>query len=167
MAKRGHKVETPDSNQQARPPLGIFQSRCDEKGRVRLPKEFEDFLRTYSEPEFFITSMDGSVVRVYPISLWRENLKVLAEFREKPKAAASIRFMVDFWGGVSTIDSQGRVLVPPVLRRDAGIENGKVYLRHDNGAVEIYSEEYSERRLAEAKAALAENLEILQQKGLK
>jgi MraZ protein len=156
--------EQPNSG---RPPIGIYTSRCDDKGRLRLPREFEEFLRTFPEPEFFVTSLDGDIARIYPIGTWRENEKVLAGFDENPKAARAIGFLADYWGGVSTIDGQGRVLVPPVLRRKLGIEDQKVNVRFYKGAVEVYSEAESERRLAGAMSAAAEYLEALEKKGLK
>jgi DNA-binding transcriptional regulator/RsmH inhibitor MraZ len=161
-------VETSlDQSSSGRPPLGIYTSRCDDKGRLRLPKEFEDFLRTFPEPEFFVTSLDGDIARIYPIQTWRENEKVLAGFDENPKAARAIAFLADYWGGVSTIDGQGRVLVPPVLRRKLEIEDQKVNVRFYRGAVEVYSEAESGRRLERAMGALADNLEALEKKGLK
>jgi DNA-binding transcriptional regulator/RsmH inhibitor MraZ len=161
-------VETsPDALNSNRPPLGIYTSRCDEKGRLRLPKEFEDFLRTFPEPEFFITSLNGSIARIYPIRTWMENEKVLAEFDEDPEAAEGMDFAAHYWGGVSTIDGQGRVLVPPVLRRKLEIEDQKVNLRFYKGAVEVYSEAESERRLAHAMETLAVNRRALEKRGLK
>jgi DNA-binding transcriptional regulator/RsmH inhibitor MraZ len=75
--------------------------------------------------------------------------------------------MADFWGGLTPIDSQGRVLIPPVLRRQAGIEDQKVLVRWFNSAVEIYSEPESQKRLERASQALAANLKALRRKGLK
>jgi DNA-binding transcriptional regulator/RsmH inhibitor MraZ len=150
-----------------RPPLGIYTSRCDDKGRLRLPKEFEEFLRTFPEPEFFITTLDGSIARIYPIQTWMENEKVLAEYEEDPNAARDIAFLAHYFGGSSLIDAQGRVLVPPVLRRKLEIEDQKVNVRFYKGAVEVYSEAESERRLARATSALAANLVALEKKGLK
>ncbi len=158
---------SPEGHNSGRPPLGIYTSRCDEKGRLRLPKEFEEFLKTYPEPEFFITSLNGAIARIYPIQTWMENERVLAGFDEDPKAAADIAFLAHYWGGVSTIDGQGRVLVPPVLRRKLEIEDQKVNLRFYRGAVEVYSEAESERRLERAMGALAVNLEALEKRGLK
>ena len=149
-----------------RHPLGVYTSRCDDKGRLRLPKELEEFLRTYPEPEYFITSLDGSIARIYPIRAWMENEKVLAGFTENPKAGREIAFLAHYWGGVSMIDAQGRVLVPQELRRKLQIEDQKVNLRFYKGAVEVYSEAESERRLASAMEALAANLDALEKKGL-
>jgi len=149
-----------------RQPLGVYTSRCDDKGRLRLPKELEEFLRTWPEPEYFITSVDGAIARIYPIRTWMENEKFLAGFKDNPKAGRDIAFLAHLWGGVSMIDAQGRVLVPQALRRKLQIEDQKVNLRVYRGAVEVYSEAESERREASAMEALAANLDVLEKQGL-
>lgn len=148
-------------------PLGIYTSRCDEKGRVRLPKEFEDFVRTFPEPEFFITSFDGDIGRIYPIAAWRENEKILAEYTDDPQAGEDMAFLAHYWGAVSEVDGQGRLLVPPVLRRKLGIEAQPVNLRFYNGGIDIYSESASARRLERATEAVARNFAALRKRGLK
>jgi DNA-binding transcriptional regulator/RsmH inhibitor MraZ len=161
-------VETSlDQVKPPQPPLGIYSSRCDDKGRVRLPKEFEDFLRTFPDPQFFVTSLDGRIGRIYPIETWRQNEIVFEQFDLDPGAADDIRFVADRWGGVSTIDSQGRILVPPELRRRIGIEDQKTYLRYYNGGVDLYSEAESERRMQRGTEALPLNLPELRKRGLK
>jgi len=158
---------TPTQPGPNRPPLGIYTSRCDDKGRLRLPKEFEDFVRTFPEQEFFVTTLDGDIGRIYPIAVWMENEKVLAEYSEDPQAAEDIAFMAHYWGAVSTLDGQGRILAPPGLRRKLEIENEKVNLRFYNGAIDIYSEAASERRLQRATESAASNLTALRKRGLK
>ena len=157
----------PDQVKPTPPPLGIYSSRCDDKGRVRLPKEFEEFLRTFPDPQFFVTSLDGSIGRIYPIQVWRENEKVFEEYEDDPQAAEDIRYLADRWGGVSTIDAQGRILIPPDLRRKIEVEDQKVFVRFYKSAVEIYSEGESERRMQRATAALLVNLPALRKRGLK
>jgi MraZ protein len=157
---------SPDALNSGRQPLVVFSSRCDDKGRLRLPKELEDFLRTFPEPEFFITSLDGRIARIYPIRTWMENEKVLAGFKKNPKAGKEIAFLAHYWGGMSTIDSQGRILMPQELRRKLGIEDQKVNLQFYNGALDVYSEKESEQRLASATQALEANLDELEKEGL-
>ncbi len=160
-------MEDFQDNGLSHPPLGIYTSRCDDKGRVRLPKEFEDFVRTFPEPEFFVTSFGGDIGRIYPIAVWRNNERILAEYTEDPQAAEDIAFLAHYWGAVSGLDAQGRVLVPPVLRRKLEIESQPVNLRFYNGAIDLYSEAASARRLERATEAAAQNLAALRKRGLK
>lgn len=151
----------------ARPPLGIYPSRCDDKGRVRLPKEFEEYVKTFSEQQFFVTSLDGDIGRIYPIEVWRENLKILAGYTEDPQAAEDIAYIADTWGSVSCLDAQGRILVPPALRRKLEIEEQKVNLRFYNGAIDLYSEAAHEKRLQRATGSAPAALPALRKAGLK
>jgi DNA-binding transcriptional regulator/RsmH inhibitor MraZ len=68
---------------------------------------------------------------------------------------------------VSGIDGQGRILVPPGLRRKLEIEDQKVNLRFYNGAIDLYSEAASEKRLQRATAAALANLRALRKRGVK
>jgi MraZ protein len=158
---------TPNQPAPKRPPLGIYSSRCDDKGRVRLPREFEEYLKTLSEQEYFVTTLDGGIGRIYPISVWMENERILAEDTVDPQGAEDIAFMAHYWGGVSALDAQGRILAPPGLRRKLGIENEKVNLRFYNGGIDIYSEAMSERRLERASGTAPAALPEFRKRGLK
>ena len=160
-------MEEPDSQvRPAQPPIGIYSSRCDDKGRLRLPKEFEEFLKTLPVQEFFVTSLDGNSARIYSIDVWRENEKVLEQF-DDPVAAEAIAYAAHYYGGLSGIDTQGRILVPPVLRRKIGIENAPVNMRFYNGALDVFSEAASERLLQRAADVAPAALPALKRKGLR
>ena len=151
----------------SRPPLGIYASRCDEKGRLRLPKEFEEYMRSLPVKEFFVTSLDGgNLGRIYDIDTWYHNEKILEDF-EDPEVAEAIAYSAHYYGAVSTIDGQARVLVPPDLRRKLGIENAPVKVRFFNGGIDIFSEAKHEERLAKANEAAPAGLRELKKKGLR
>ena len=155
-----------DSAKPVEPPRGIYTSRVDDKGRLKLPRDFERFLRTFDEQQLFITTTDGDTARVYPIQQWRQNEKIFQGHTQNPKAAARVAFLADYWGAMSEVDAQGRVLIPPGLRRKLAIENQPVYVRFYNGAVDVYSEAVSEKRLQSATETLPADLEELQKVGL-
>ena len=156
-----------EESSQLNPPLGIYSSRCDDKGRVRLPREFEAYVKTFPDQQFFVTTLDGDIGRIYPIGVWRANEKILAEYTEDPKAAEDVAFMAHYWGSLSGIDGQARILVPPGLRRKLEIEDQKVNLRFYNDAIDIYSEAASDRRLKRATEGAPTNLPALRKVGLK
>jgi len=160
-------VESLDQPKPPQPPLGIYTSRCDDKGRLRLPKEFEDFMRSLPDPEFFVTSLDGSIGRIYPIQTWRSNQEKLENDQEDQKLADAAQYLADHFGSVAVIDSQGRLLVPPVLRRQLGIENGRIQVRYYQGAVEIYSDAEAQRRLEEAMQTVPQRIHELRKRGVK
>ncbi len=153
--------------QARRLPLGTHSSRCDDKGRIRLPKEILEWMQSFPEPEFFITTLEGTIGKIYPISVWRDNGKVFAEHKKNPKLAADLARYADFWGSLAEIDGQQRVLVSPNLRRKLGIENQPVHLRYYNDGIEIYSQAALDASMARAESAIETVLPDLMSEGLK
>lgn len=121
-------------------------------------------MRALEDEEFFVTTWDGSIGKIYPRSVWEENRKVLAR---NAKFALDMGRFVDLYGSLATIDNQGRLLVSPQLRRKLGIENQPVFLRYDNENIEIYSEAALNASLERAEASSASVLERLYEDGLK
>jgi MraZ protein len=151
----------------AQPPLGLYTSRVDEKGRLKLPKDIEEYLKHFAEQGFFVTSLDGDIARIYPMDVWRENLRVLENEQEDPERADRIAYAADYFGAIAAIDNQGRILIPPVLRRRIGIENQPVHVRYSRGAYEVQAEPASDRRMQEAEGSLKPDVVALRKKGLK
>ncbi len=148
-------------------PHGTYPARLDDKGRLKLPVAFQKYLESLPEKKLFVTSLDSRIARIYPIALWRENEKFLENFTDDPRAAEDILFIANDLGADAEMDSQGRVLLPPELRRALGIENQPVKLIPVKGRIDIYSEaEYEERR-RRAMEGREDKILVLQRKGLK
>jgi MraZ protein len=147
----------------------MYTARVDDKGRVKLPVDFQQYFADLGEKKFFITSLDGSIASIYPIPVWRHNLRVLAEYKEDTQAAEDVGFLADDLGGQAELDNQGRLLVPAELRRELGMENQPVRLRAVDERVDVLSDKvYEERRLrSRAREIVAANLTKLKQAGLK
>jgi MraZ protein len=56
------------------PPLGMYPARVDEKGRLKLPADFQQYFADLGERKFFITSLVRRIAQIYPISVWRQNI---------------------------------------------------------------------------------------------
>ena len=150
-------------------PLGMYVARVDEKGRIKLPVDFQKYFGELGEKEFFITSLDARIGSIYTLPLWRYNLRVLAECTEETEAADAIGFLADDLGGQAEMDSQGRLLVPAELRRELEMENQAVRLRAAGERVDILSDKvYGELRVrSRGRDANAANLAKLKKRGLK
>jgi MraZ protein len=149
------------------PPLGMYAARVDEKGRIKLPSDFQQFFADLGERKFFITSLDRRIAQIYPISVWRENEKFLAGYRDDPRTARNVAFNAADLGGQAEIDGQGRLLVPAELRRELAIENQPVRLYAYHERIEVLSDRIYEERKREAMQTAADDVTKLEAAGLK
>jgi MraZ protein len=151
---------------QNEPPNGRYPARVDDKGRLKLPVGFQQFIAGLREKKLFCTSLDRRIGQIYPIAIWRENKKFFNEFREDPKAAARMSFNAQDLGADSEMDNQGRILLPPEMRRELGIENQSVHVYSYKNRIQILSEAvYLELKRA-ATATAEEDQEKLERAGL-
>ena len=148
------------------PPNGRYPARVDAKGRLQLPVRFQQYITGLREKKLFCTSLDRRIGQIYPISVWRANKKFFGEYREDPQAAARISFNAQDLGADSEMDKDGRVLLPPEMRRELGIENQSVHLIAFKGRIEILSEPIYAERKRLATASAADDLEKLERSGL-
>jgi MraZ protein len=151
----------------AEPPRGIYPARVDEKGRLKLPAVFQQYLMDLGEKRVFITSLDVRIARIYPISVWKENEILLETATEDPEIVEDVKFIANDLGADSEIDGQGRVLVPQELRQMLNLENQPVWIECQKGRMNVYGKEVYEDRKRRAYENAAEKLRALEKKGLK
>ena len=149
------------------PPHSIVQARVDDKGRLKLPSEFLEYLKKLGVDKVFITTLDRQLARIYPISVWKANENLFADAGDLAETAEDVAYIAKVYGGDSEIDAQGRVLMPAALRRVIEIESQPVYLDCYNGRINVASKSVHEERLNRANANLSEKVKILEKKGLK
>jgi len=148
------------------PPNGMYPARVDDKGRLKLPVGFQNFVAALPEKKLFVTSLDRRIGQIYPIRIWRENKDFLYEYRDNPKAAKRISFNAQDLGADSEMDNQGRVLLPPEMRRELGLENHNVRLLAYKGRIQILTEAMYEAQKKESSASAEDDLETLEGAGL-
>ena len=148
-------------------PRGTHQARCDEKGRLKLPAVFLQYLAALKEQKVFITSLDRRTARIYPISIWKHNEIVMEQAGDDAKKAAHLSRIANHFGDDSEIDGQGRVLVPTNLRRHLAIENQHVWLDCFNGRINVYSDAEYQKLLDEAFVDLDGDYAAMEKRGLK
>jgi MraZ protein len=150
------------------PPRGFFAAHVDEKGRLKLPVDVQTFLGGFGDEKLFVTSIDGRIARIYPISVWKGNEKVLEELATRdPDAAEALAFMANDFGADGKIDPQGRVMLPTDLRRTLALESQEVRLDCSPSFVNIYSPAEYEARKRQAQEGLAGKLKAAKMNGFK
>jgi transcriptional regulator MraZ len=132
---------------------GNAPARIDDKGRLKVPHAFRSLLESKYGRELFLTSISGEYVRIYPMPVW-------LDIEQRLAAAAStnpsrLRFLdrINYFGQVSELDAQGRVVIP-VRLRDSATMDGDVdvlglvtYLdvwNHDRFVTKLQREPYTD-----------------------
>ena len=128
--------------------MGHSPAKIDEKGRLKVPSGFRKIIEEKYGQECFITSTDGERALVYPLPVWYDFQSRLAKVPSTSQAKTKLLERVNYFGQVASIDNQGRVLGPAVLRNDAGIADDVVVLGNTDHLI-VWNEERMKKRLAD------------------
>ena len=123
---------------------GSSPARIDDKGRLKVPTVFRGVIHDQQGPDVFVTSLTGECVRIYPMKVWLEIEQKLTQIPSNHPARLKFLDRVNYYGQTSELDSQGRVVIPPLLR-DSATMVGDVRVF---GRIE-YLEVWNEQRFAE------------------
>jgi MraZ protein len=161
-------VETDDAELRTpvEPPNGMYPARVDDKGRLKLPVAFQQYFSALPEKKLFVTSLDRRIGQIYPIPVWRENKKHFLTVNDPSGAVSRVWFTANAMGADTEMDAQGRILLPPELRRKLGIENQNVHLCSYKGRIQIYSGPIYEEEEQKASQSPQKDVEVLEQLGL-
>lgn len=124
---------------------GNHPARIDDKGRLKVPAAFLSSL-VETGRDFFVTSISGEFVRVYPLAAWGEIEKRLAAMPQSDPSRQRFIERVNYFGQVATIDAQGRILIPPMLRASASMA-GEVAVLGLQNHVAVWNRKRLEERL--------------------
>lgn len=102
---------------------GNHPAKVDEKGRLKLPAAFKQLLDAQHVTQFYITSTDGTKAEIWPLPVWEKLEAKLAEFSTMNDAVEKYLSLTGYYGQQVEMDSQGRVLLPQILRSAAGLDD--------------------------------------------
>jgi len=98
---------------------GNHQTRVDEKFRLKLPAEFKRRVDEVYGPLFYITSMDGKRAQLYPMKEWEAIESKIVQLEPTDPDREDFLNVTSYYGQTVEMDSQGRLLLPPVIRLSA------------------------------------------------
>lgn len=135
---------------------GINAVNLDAKGRMAIPTKFRDALQSSEQSDVVVTiDTDSLCLLLYPLKQWElieEKLQALPSFN--PEARRIQRLLIGHASDLE-LDSNGRILIPSLLREYARLEK-KVMLIGQGKKFEIWDEAHwvheRERWLAEEAA---------------
>ncbi len=126
--------------------LGSYQAKIDEKFRLKVPAKFRRDLSENEDNTYFVTSDDGCCAQIYPLSVWE---RIAQKFQEAPRfEPAKLKFQkfTSYYGLVTEMDPQGRILIPQALREDAKI-SGDVTVMGRTDHLEVWNDEIIRKSL--------------------
>ncbi len=100
---------------------GQSTHRLDAKGRLRIPTKFREILQSHYTDALVITMM-GDCLVAYPPEVWEKIETKALEFSQvQPQQRAFVRYFISS-AVECEFDNQGRILIPPILREKAKLE---------------------------------------------
>ena len=125
---------------------GNSLAKLDEKGRLKLPASFRALLEPKFGSEYFVTSLRGDSVRIYPMDVWLRIEDRLARASSLNPSVMRFRNAVNYFGQSSPMDAQGRILIHPLLRDRADMR-GEVVVLGQQDFLEVWNRTVFEERL--------------------
>jgi MraZ protein len=147
------------------PPLGMYPTRLDDRGRLKMPAIFLQYFSALPQKRLFVTSLDRTIARIYTAEAWRESLKFL-EASPLPMAEEAAFNAADL-GAETEMDNQGRITLPVELRQELGLENQTLRLQGNRQHIDVLSERIYEELKRGGRAVTPTHIKQLQVEGLK
>jgi MraZ protein len=99
---------------------GSYQATIDDKGRLKLPARLKSQIEEWFGASVFVTSIAPHEIRVYPLPVWEEFEQ---RFLARPSMDPLVQRLLEHanYGQEDEMDTQGRVLVPALLREAIGM----------------------------------------------
>jgi MraZ protein len=117
---------------------GNALAKVDVKGRLKLPATFRSIIEPKYGTEFFVTSFRGESARIYPLPVYMRLEERLLESSDVEPVINKLRQHLNFYGQSAAMDSQGRVLIHPLLREQADLK-GEVAVLGQQKYLEVWN----------------------------
>jgi MraZ protein len=143
---------------------GNAPATIDEKGRLKIPSTFRAYIDESWGSDFYVTSLSGESVLIYPLPIWQEIEDRLAKLPSLNPTKKKFLDRTNFYGQVTSADKSGRVLIPTLLRESAQMA-GEVAVLGYLDRLEVWNHQRFLERL-KAQEFTVEDQETLSQLGI-
>ena len=147
--------------------LGSYEHVADEKGRVAIPRKYREKFEANDENIMVITKFiveEAPCLEVYPQENWHSFEAKLAKKSHFNQQVQRLRNFYVSNACETSMDKQGRILLPPELRRFAGIDK-KVMFTGDVGIFRMWDLDRWHEVERISAAAVLENPSIFEDLG--
>jgi MraZ protein len=128
---------------------GVSTVSLDSKGRVVVPSRHRDVLLAVASGRVIVTADPSECLLLYPLPEWEPIEKKLSGLSDFNPRTRSIKQLMIGYAQEMEMDGAGRILLPPMLRKFAGLDRN-VVLAGQVSRVELWNEERWEARIAQA-----------------
>lgn len=109
---------------------GSHQLMVDDKGRLAIPARFRQPLAEQCESQLVITKGPNPCLEIYPLPEFERIVRDIQQMEDRHVAERLKQVFVGF--AVETeMDKQGRVLLPPMLRKRVQLDGAAVLMGQD------------------------------------
>lgn len=138
---------------------GIFHNHLDEKGRLNIPAKLREQMKADHESPLILTLGFDQALYLYPMDVWKKIEDQLLTLNSLSPEVRQFQRMILGNSDEVELDSQGRIIISPVLRKEAGLSKN-IVIAGMLQRVEIWDKEKYESYHAQS----AQTLELLGQK---
>jgi MraZ protein len=125
---------------------GNALAKVDDKGRLKLPSVYRSIIEPRFGNEFFVTSLDGKSVHLYPMEVYTAIEERFLGVSKLAPAVTRFRNVLNYYGQTAIMDAQGRILIHPLLREHAAIR-GEVAVLGQQNYLEVWNRQSFEVHL--------------------
>jgi MraZ protein len=125
---------------------GSAPTKIDDKGRLKIPSDFRRLVEERYGPDLFVTSVLGDSALIYPLQVWEEIEQRLSALPSTDRTKVRYLERVNYYGQQVSLDVQGRILVPQILRESARM-NGDVVVSGQLNHLVVWNHESFVKRL--------------------
>ena len=101
---------------------GNFPTKVDDKGRIKIPTAFRQIIEKEYGTELYVTSLSGDNVLIYPREVWMDLMRKMARLPSMEPVKIKFLSRTNYFGQMTSMDKQGRVLIQPLLRESAQMD---------------------------------------------
>ena len=143
---------------------GHQTATVDDKGRLKLPAQFRTYIEESWGSDFYVTSVEGQAVQVYPLSVWQELEERLAKLPALNPTKKKFLDRTNYYGQLTSLDKAGRILIPANLRESA-LMTGEVAVLGNLNFLDVWNLQRFKTRI-EDQPFTDEDKETLSQLGI-
>lgn len=135
---------------------GSHQLTIDEKGRLAIPARYRQELAESCNSQLFITRGHNPCLEIYPAHEFKRVADQIEAMEDQDEAELAKGVFIGA-AFETEIDKQGRVLLPPMLRKQAKL-NGSAVLMGQIRRFDLWADDLWNERFGEVSGELAQRV---------